>query len=263
MGLPALLRRAPGYAALRRWRLARLATRWSDDDQRRGEFYSAFVRPGSLCFDVGANLGNRSKVFLSLGARVVAVEPQAECARVLRAAFGREARFTLAEEALGPRPGTGTIRIPEASTIASMSPRWIDAVRGSGRFASYTWDREQAVTITTLDVLIAAHGVPAFVKIDVEGFEAEVVRGLSQPVGALSLEFTPELLDGTFDAIDHLATLGRIELNHAMGESTRLEADAWESAEALKRRFAGRDWTPEDFGDVYVRFPLLEPARSG
>ena len=43
------------------------------------------------------------------------------------------------------------------------------------------WD-SSIVPATTLDELIAAYGIPAFVKIDVEGMEHEVLAGLSQPV---------------------------------------------------------------------------------
>jgi hypothetical protein len=46
-------------------------------DQRQNErdFYRRFIRPGDLVFDVGANVGKRSAVFLDLGATVVAIEP--------------------------------------------------------------------------------------------------------------------------------------------------------------------------------------------
>jgi FkbM family methyltransferase len=262
MALTAALRRSAPYAALRRWKQVRRARTWTGDDQRRVAFYGAWLGRGDLCFDVGANLGNRSKVFLHLGARVVAVEPQSECARVLAAAFGREVSFTLVEQALGAEAGTGTIRIPEASTIASMSTEWVDAVQESGRFAGYHWDREQSVAVTTLDALIATHGVPSFVKIDVEGFEGQVVRGLSQPVGVMSLEFTPERIGDTFDAIAHLATLGQVELNYAMGEAMRLELDTWTDPGNLKRLFEASSFNAEDFGDVYVRFPGARPARE-
>src|SRR5688572_28540682 len=72
--------------------LAQLAE-WTAHDQQMLEFYRQFLAPGELCFDVGANVGNRVKIFLKPGARVVAVEPQRECVRTLRAAFGRDPRF--------------------------------------------------------------------------------------------------------------------------------------------------------------------------
>jgi FkbM family methyltransferase len=262
MGLGARLRDTPLVAALRAWRRVRALRGWSGEDEKRAAFYRTFLTAGDLCFDVGANLGNRSKVFLALGARVVAVEPQAECATVLRAAFGARPDFMLIEQALGAAPGSATIRIPEASTIASMSPEWIEAVRASGRFAEYHWDRAKTVPVTTLDALIAAHGVPAFVKIDVEGFEGEVVRGLSHPVGALSMEFTPERLGDTFAALEHLGALGRIQLNYAMGEDTRLALDSWVDAAELRAGFAARGFTARDFGDVYARFPDVH-VRAG
>ena len=46
------------------------------------------------------------------------------------------------------------------------------------------------VPVTTLDALIERHGVPSFVKVDAEGFEEEVLQGLSRSIKALSFEFT-------------------------------------------------------------------------
>ena len=44
---------------------------------RRGlNFYSELIKKDDLCFDIGANYGNRSEVFIKLGAKVVAFEPQ-------------------------------------------------------------------------------------------------------------------------------------------------------------------------------------------
>ena len=43
-----------------------------------------FVKPGDLVFDIGAHLGNRTRAFVALGCRVVAVEPQPHVARMLR-----------------------------------------------------------------------------------------------------------------------------------------------------------------------------------
>ena len=80
--------------------------------------------------------------------------------------------------------------------ISSLSSDWVRAVQKTGRFSEYKWNRKQTVFIDTLDSLIAQYGVPAFMKIDVEGFEDQVVSGLSIPVGAISMEFNlPKWVD--------------------------------------------------------------------
>jgi len=64
------------------WRLGR-AERERRELEMFGHFYRVFVAAGDLCFDVGANLGNRTRCFRQLGCTVVAVEPQGECFRKL------------------------------------------------------------------------------------------------------------------------------------------------------------------------------------
>jgi FkbM family methyltransferase len=218
------------------------------------QFYSNFVSPGTLCFDVGANVGNRVKIFLSLGARVVAVEPQEQCVKVLRHLYGKNRRLALVKKALGAKEGQAEIKISNANTISSMSPEWINAVRKSGRFSNYGWDTVAIVEVTTLDRLIEQYGIPSFVKIDVEGFEYEVVKGLSRPVKALSLEFTPEFIESTYNCIDHLRGLGKISLNYSRGESMQLALHEWVGVDEMMGFLSRFKDDHVIFGDVYVRF---------
>jgi len=252
--LKRILKRTPAYAWLRDWRAQRSLAQWTPQDRRMQAFYARFLAPGDLCFDIGANIGNRVKIFLALGARVVAVEPQRECARVLESAFARRSGFALVEKALGSAEGRAEMLISDADTISSLSPEWIAAVTESGRFADQHWDRKRVVEVTTLDQLIARHGVPAFVKIDVEGFEAEVVRGLSQPVKALSIEYTPECMESTLACVDHLATLGESEHNFSLAESMELSRPDWMDRAELADYLRGLGDAPDVWGDVYVRF---------
>src|SRR5439155_7684012 len=89
------LRRSPAGRWLERRRQLEAARAWTGADEAMRGFYSAFVGPNDLVFDVGANVGNRTKVFLRLGSRVVAVEPQPACVSLLAEAFGREPRLTV------------------------------------------------------------------------------------------------------------------------------------------------------------------------
>src|SRR5215510_11970 len=177
-----MIRNSALYRAYRQYGLIKELKGWSAHDLKMLDFYSQFVSPGKLCFDVGANIGNRVKIFLELQADVVAIEPQDKCAQILKRVFGNSHYLRIIQKALGEREGEAEIMINDSDTLSSMSPEWIEAVKESGRFSEYLWDKKQKVQITTLDNLIQQYGIPQFIKIDVEGFEYQVIHGLSQPI---------------------------------------------------------------------------------
>jgi hypothetical protein len=138
-----------------------------------------------------------------------------------------------------------------------MSTEWIDRVRAGGRF-QHDWDAKERVAVTTLDCLVRRYGEPSFCKIDVEGYEREVLEGLTRPIRALSLEFAGEYLDVTEQSIARLLTLGQYEFNFSLGESLRLADERWQSRDQLLRSLrAGLRNDRLVWGDVYAR---LNPA---
>lgn len=242
----------------RRRRRLRRFRKWSQEDQQRLVFYRQFIAPGDVVFDVGANLGNRAKVFHRMGAVVVAVEPQTQCADFLQTAFRSEKNFHLVRKALGSAPGEAEMMICPADTISSLSSQWVQAVQESGRFPGHQWNDRQRVDVATLDHLISQFGRPAFVKIDVEGFEDQVVAGLSTAVGGVSMEFTPEFIDSTLKCIDHLCSLGDPRFQLSIGESLEFTSAQWATADEIKRRLAAAP--AESFGDLYARFDDRQAA---
>jgi FkbM family methyltransferase len=217
------------------------------------EFYKAFVDPGDLCVDVGANLGNRTRVFLELGARVVAIEPQPYCARVLRAKFGRDRRFTLIQKAVGSTPGEAEMSLGDAHTLGTLSKEWRERTIASGRWQSATWTQTIKVEVTTVDRIIMEHGTPRFCKIDVEGFELEVLRGVSSPLASLSFEFTaPEENDKALACLGRLQTLGTYIYNYSLSESMTLAVPQWLPAPDFGEVLAGLR-EEGTWGDVYAR----------
>ena len=215
------------------------------------ELYARFIAPGDLVFDVGAHVGDRVAAFRRLGARVVAVEPQPALHRTLRVLFGRDSGVALVRSAVGGDPGMAEMKINLANpTLSTLSRDFIAASRDAVGWHGESWPRSLEVPVTTLDALIEAHGRPAFVKLDIEGFEAEALRGLSQAIAALSFEFTTIQRAVALACIRRCTVLGYTRFNAAIGESQML--GEWRTADALA------DWLvalphAANSGDIYVR----------
>ena len=220
--------------------------------QKRKQFYTSFVQEGDLCFDVGANLGNRVGPLLAAGARVVAVEPQEYCYKVLKNKFGN--KIELVTKGLGAEEGVNTFYLSNAHTISSFSEEFVQVVK-DGRFKEYNWDKSIQVEMTTLDRLIAEYGTPAFIKIDVEGYELEVLKGLSKPIGMISFEYmVPEQTQKVVTCIEQIELNGApIECNYSIGESMEFALESWLPATAMKEYVLGRTFISTEFGDVYCR----------
>ena len=216
--------------------------------------YADFVPKGGLAFDIGAHAGDRIAAFRGLGARVVAAEPQPAMVRVLRWRFGRDPGVTLHDVAMGAEAGRAAFAVNLANpSVSTLSDRFLSAADGAPGWEGQVWDRRIEVEVRTLDDLIAEHGVPDFIKIDVEGFEAEVMAGLSAPVAALSFEVVMAARDLGLAALDRARALGYTAFRFSAGESHRFDAD-WCDGDAMAQFLRT---APErlNSGDVYARPP--------
>lgn len=218
----------------------------------RKVFYKNFLKQGSLCFDVGANMGNRITPVLELGANVVAVEPQEFCRVILKKKFGN--KIKLVPFGLGEKEEIKEFYIADASTISSFSTEWIESVK-KDRFKEHNWNTVQKVQMTTLDKLISKYGLPDFIKIDVEGYELEVLKGLTKTIPCISYEYTtPEQTHKAIACIDYLQGISkRIECNYSVGESMQLELNEWKSPEEMKTLINSQAFIDSGFGDIYIR----------
>jgi len=216
-------------------------------------FYEQFLRSDDLVFDIGANIGSKTEIFRNIGCKVISVEPHDSCIPILKNKFVNDSQVIILRKALGASAGSAQLITGEAACISSLSPEWVAAVTKTDRFGGYKWTGKQTVEVTTLDTLVSFYGVPAFIKIDVEGFEHKVLEGLSQPVKALSFEFTPEYLESAEKCIKHLEGLGSVEFAYSVKETTEIRP-LWVSGKELLETLKGFVGDTQLYGDVYARF---------
>lgn len=205
-----------------------------------------FVKHGDLVFDVGAHVGDRIASFRRLGAKVVAVEPQPAVANTIGLFYTRDRSVIIERKAVGRTAGEVRLMInTDNPTISTASNAFIHAAKDAPGWQGQHWDKSIHVPMTTLDALIGAHGIPAFIKIDVEGYEEEALMGLTQPIAALSFEFTTIQRNVARACVDRCVALGMTRFNAAVGESQTLG-----------------DWRPADTINEWL-YALPHEANSG
>lgn len=220
------------------------------------DFYKQFIGADDLVYDVGANIGELTLIFSLLARKVIAFEPVEESYAELEIKFGSVPKVALVKAALGEAIGAGSILTSSASpTIgtASMSGEWTEAVKKSGRFGGNKWDQGEFALILTLGDCIAESGIPAFIKIDVEGYELEVLRGLPMAVPALSFEFTPETTIRAHKCIFRCNDLGMTEFNLSLMQE--YELGEWTDAPGILPRLYNHRFSTTTYGDIYARMP--------
>jgi FkbM family methyltransferase len=184
--------------------------------------------------------------------------------RVLRLLYGRDPGVSIVPAAVGRAPGTASLLVGRANpSVTTLSRDWAHRVGASRSFRGVRWTVGSRVPVTTLDALIARYGPPQFVKIDVEGYEAEVLAGLSRAVPALSFEYLVAAREQALACLGRLAALGSYRYNWSVGESHRMASSRWLDPGAMR---AVLEALPESAGsgDVYARLgPGGNPGRAG
>jgi FkbM family methyltransferase len=221
--------------------------------QAMDRLYGQFLSRGDLAFDIGAHVGNRVGCFRRLGARVVAVEPQPALVRALRLIHGRDRAVAIEPVAVGRAPGTIELRLNiDNPTVSTASNAFIEAAQGAPGWQGQTWSERLRVPVTTLDALIARHGPPSFIKLDVEGFEAEALAGLTHRIAALSFEFTTIQRGVARACIERCAGIGYTHYNAALGESQMMVHSPWLDAAGIAQWLAALPMAANS-GDIYAR----------
>jgi FkbM family methyltransferase len=223
--------------------------------KKRREFYLQFLSSGDIYYDIGANYGNRIEPIIDENIKIIAIEPQPKCIKKLKSKFKNN--IILIPKGLGAKKDVMTMFLARAHTISTFSKDFIKATQESGRFSKYKWDKQISVEIDTLDNVISQHGKPSFMKIDVEGFELEVLKGLSSPIKFISCEYTvPERKDSLISCIDRIVEISgeeNVVFNYSIGESMEWALENWLTLKEMKKEINTDKFIKTDFGDIYSK----------
>ena len=200
-------------------------------------FYSSFLdthTDNRLIFDIGANKGNKVNAFLKMGFNVIAVEPEQKALSTLRWRFGHNKKVTILDNGVSDEEKILTIHIAEnRSGLNTVSDKWVDSLE---KEKANRWQKKHAfkksyeIKAITVDQLYQKFGVPYYIKIDVEGYEKNVIKGMSSLPSFVSFETNlPEFLEETIECIQHLTSISdKIRFNYSITD--KLELGNWITA---------------------------------
>jgi len=218
-------------------------------NKKKSHDVTKLLNSGDLFFDIGAHLGDKSKQFLDKNLKAIMVEPLPQCVDQLKLKFKEKTNIEILQKAVGKTTGNMTLEInTKMPTTSTMAKHW-----KSGRFSNEKWDQKITVEMTTLDHLIKIYGEPNYIKIDVEGFELDVLLGLSKKVGIISFEFTSEFLDQSINCLNHLEKIGYKKYNFSIGERRKFFSE-WSNIDDLMRQLKSEIQKDKLlWGDIYCK----------
>ncbi len=231
--IESIINKSPFYNLIRFNPVTDLIIETRTNKTRRAiRFYSSFLSTASsnkLVFDIGANKGNKVKAFLRMGFTVLAVEPERKALSTLRWRYSRNKGVTILDYGVSDKESTLTIHIAEdRSGLNTVSQKWMDSLEMEKKNRwqkKHAFKKQYEIRAITLDWLFQQYGLPYFIKIDVEGYEKNVIKGMSRLPAYLSFETNlPEFAEESIACIQHLQTLdANTQFNYSITDKLELE----------------------------------------
>lgn len=175
-------------------------------------FYKNLLINSSLVFDVGANIGNKTYIFQKLGNKVICIEPDNTNYDKLVDRF-RKKSVIVVNGCISDKDGEEIFyEDTPGSAFNTLSTKWKLSLSSPDlnrwKETKFKVSNSKIKQYYKLDTLIKMYGKPDFIKIDVEGYELEVIKGLSQRIKIISFECNlPEFKSETLACIDHLCQI--------------------------------------------------------
>lgn len=183
-----------------------------------------------LCFDIGANRGDFTIAALAKGYDVIALEPASIFSQLVKN-FIYEPRVTPLKMAVS-MSDYETVEFYEADEdgLSTLNKDWL--TNPDLPYCGKPFKQVMATTIT-IDTLALKYGTPNLIKIDVEGGEWNVFKGLSSKMGTIAFEWTNATIDQHQLQIKYLAHGGYTQVAPQFIEHHCEEPDYWFDIESF------------------------------
>jgi FkbM family methyltransferase len=219
------------------------------------KLFEYIINRNDLVFDVGSNIGNKSEIFLNLGAKVISFEPQENCFNYLLNRFSNNDSIFIERIALDKKVGDEIMYISDSNTLSSMSELFINETKKE-RFTNHNWMNKISIQVNTLDNMIIKYGEPNFIKIDVEGYELNVLKGLTKKIKLISIEFVPEICQQSIDCIEYIDYVneGNTVFNYVSMENDYFKYNNWLTKKEIINYLKSITDFKHEFGDIYFKY---------
>jgi FkbM family methyltransferase len=193
-------------------------------------FYKKIIKKADLCFDIGANIGKKSNLFLALNAKVIAFEPQTDCFQYLDNIKNKN--FSYYPFGVGGKNEIKKLQLANHIEVATFSNKMIDFYTTE----TLQWKHNEEVVVKKLDTLIEEFGLPDFCKIDTEGFELFIISQLTYKIPFIEFEFNEAFIEETLTCLDIIGQLGNYQFNFILNENPKFINKKWVFLSEIKHQ---------------------------
>lgn len=185
-----------------------------------------------LIFDIGANVGNTVDIFKNIATKVIAFEANPYLTTKLENRFSGQ-NVLIVNKGLSNENGVKNFKIASYHTISTFAEDWINESRFSD---SYNWNQSVGISTITLDSAVENYGVPDYIKIDVEGYEYEVLTSFTKllPNTLVCFEWAEEQKNKIEKILNHIQSLGYTHFSYTEADDVLFDSQInWTRLENL------------------------------
>ena len=203
-------------------------------------------------FDIGANLGAFTDECIKQhpDAEIIMVEPNDSLISTLENKFKNKNVKVLDFLVSTNSDEEVDFFISNTNTISTASRDWVENSRFS---ETYRWSEGVKKKTINLDTLIKNYGTPDLIKVDVEGYELEVIKGLSTKQKELCFEWAEEQYPDINKTCEHLKSIGYKEFGFIYGDDYLKKPETFTSWEACKIHNDINENRKEKWGMIWVK----------